>query len=168
MTDMPGCYEQIMKYEKLLQELKTTPSEDIKNEIQNSRAELQRWYPKLEKSISHYGEYTPVGKEIGMKLDVFDIAFGSIDNSTVSGKLNAINEVKNILNRAIGNLEAEGETWPGIREKITKTKTKKVKKRGSAYQKILKWIETHRIFSILGALAALATIIGVIYAIFFT
>ena len=36
----------------------------------------------------------------------------------------------------------------------------------SNYQKIWQWIDTHRILSILGALAAIATIGGVIFAVF--
>ena len=160
-------YEQVVQYETLVKEWKNAPSKDNENEIQNSRTELQRCYPKLEKSIARYGEYSPVGKEIGMKLDVFEVAFDSIDKSNVSGKLNAINEIKNILNRAIGNLETEGDSWPDKKDRLRQPLKKATKKR-STYQKIWKWIDTHRILSILVALAALATILGVIYSIFFT
>jgi len=161
LIEIRQFYKKIIQYETLVKEWKNTSSKDIENEIQNSRTELQRWYPKLEKSISLYGEYSP-SAFAGQKFDYFDIAFDSINKSNVNGKLNAINEVKNILNRAIGKLEAEGETWPSIKDKITQANTGKSKRKKSTYQKIWRWIDTHRILSILGALAAIATIIGVI------
>lgn len=121
-------YEQILKYEDLVKEWKNTTkySKETELKIQNSRTELQRWYPKLEKKISHYGEYSPT-EFAGQKLDVFNIAFDSLDRSNVNGKLNAINEIKNILNKAIGRLEAQGETW-GI-ETTPRPKRKSTRKR---------------------------------------
>ena len=164
LIEIRNFYEQIARYKDLLKEWKNSQSKDIENEIQNSRTELQRCYPKLENKISRYGEYKPT-EFAGIKLDVFDIAFDSVDNSNVDGKLNAINEIDSILNKAIGRLEAEGETWPGIKDKITQTKIEKSRKKRSAYQKVWKWIDKHRILSILGALAAIATIIGVVFSL---
>jgi len=126
LIEIRNFYEQIARYKDLLKEWKNSQSKDIENEMQNSRTELQRCYPKLENKISRYGEYKPT-EFAGIKLDVFDIAFDSVDNSNVDGKLNAINKIDSILNKAIGRLEAEGETWPVPIKKLrkrTETKTK--------------------------------------------
>ena len=160
LNELRDFYDQISKFEDLVKEWKNSPEQQKEIEKERSRTELQRLYPKLEKKISHYGEYKPVGALIGMKLDVFEISFDSINKSSAIGKLNAINEAKNILNKAIGKLEVEGETWYAITDKGKRTNVKKSKK--STYQRIWKWIDTHRILSILGALAAIATIISVL------
>ena len=95
LTEFRNFYERIVRYEGLVKEWKNTSSKDVENEIQNARTELQRWYPKLDKKISHYGEYTP-NDFAGIKFDVFGVAFDSIDKSNVVGKLNALNKIKNI------------------------------------------------------------------------
>jgi len=128
LKEISHFYEQVVQYETLVKEWQNTPSKDIENAIQTSRTELQRWYPKLEKSISRYGEYRP-SAFAGQKFDYFDIAFDSIDKSNVNGKLNALNEIKRILNRAIGKLKAEGESW-GI-ETASRPKRRLTKKRQS-------------------------------------
>jgi len=150
LKEISHFYEQIVQYETLVKEWENTTSKDIENEMQNSRTELQRCYPKLEKKISHYSEYKPSGYFVGKKLDVFDVAFDSINKSNVVGKLNAINEIKNILNRAIGKLESEGESWGSlstIKSKKTKSPTHKGKK--SKYQKTWQWIKSHKIQRVL-------------------
>ncbi len=40
-----------------------------------------------------------------------NIAFGTMNPLNYLGKLNAINDIKQIINRAIGKLEAERKSW---------------------------------------------------------
>ena len=153
--------------------MENTPSKDIENEIQNSRTELQRWYPKLEKSISLYGEYSP-SAFAGQKIDVFNIAFDSIDKSNFNGKLNAFNEIKEILNRAIGKLEAEGESWGSLSRiktsKQTKSPIHKGEKSKSVLKKVRRWVKTNKLWSIIiigiPVLAALLYVVDYFWKLF--
>lgn len=122
--ELSAFYNKIVKYEHLVNEYKNTPQNAIENEIDSLSVELQRWYPKLEKKITQYGEYKPT-EFAGQKINVFEIAFDPIDKANINGKLNAINKIKKILNKAIGRLEAKGETGGIATEQRLKRKTTK-------------------------------------------
>ena len=68
---------------------------------------------------------------------------------------------------AIGKLEAEGKSWDVIdnKQRSTKTELSVDNSEKSAYQKSWQWIESNKILSIIGAIAAIATIVGVVLAL---
>ena len=135
LNEFKDFYGRIVKYEDLIKKWINAPLK-YSEEIEKTRTELQRYYPKLARKISRYSGYKPVGLA-GLEIDVFDVAFDSIDQSNCKGKLNALNEIKGILNKAIGILEAQGESWgietisrqgrkPKKRHKLKKPLVKKI------------------------------------------
>lgn len=87
-------------------------TDSIRNRIQGLRTELQRNYSRLESKIKRYGGSSTITDPIwGDKHDIFDVAFDTIDPMNYMENMNAINKAIKITNKAIGRLEAEGETW---------------------------------------------------------
>ncbi|MBI4180419.1 MAG: hypothetical protein HY528_00630, partial [Chloroflexi bacterium] len=129
LIDLKRFYEKMTQYEELIENCayNRVSSSSTNDTIQDLRTELQREYPKMEGVIARYGgNITTVDPFFGRKLNIFDVAFGPFDVSNWGGKLNAINDIKATVNKAIGKLEAEGESW-GIPLKKPRTKSKKTK-----------------------------------------
>lgn len=131
LIELTSLYEKITRYENLIRKWSKTQtfskaSYVIEDEIKTLRTELQRDYSRLEDVIARYGGYRPkIDPIFGQKWNVFDIAFGPVDFSNYTGKFNALNDIKEIVNKAIGKLEAEGESWPVPIKKLRKrTETK--------------------------------------------
>ena len=72
----------------------------------------------------------------------------------------ALNACIDYTIKAAGKLKTEGESWGIELQKLEKVRSTK-----ASPQKLWTWIESHKILSILGALAAIATIIGVVFAV---
>ena len=88
------------------------PDSATEASIPSLRTELQQSYSRLESKISRYGGSSSVADPIfGRRQNVFDIAFGPIGPLNFSERLNALDEAIEIVNRAIGKLQAEGESW---------------------------------------------------------
>jgi hypothetical protein len=164
LNEFKTFYEKTVQYEDLVKGWINAPPK-YSEEIEKSRTELQRYYPRLARQISRYSGYKPVGYA-GIEINVFNVAFDSIDQSNCKGKLNALNEIKGILNKAIGILEAEGESWGSLSKIKTSEQTKSLIHKGkkTKYQKTWQLIDKHRVLSLLGALASIATIVGAIIA----
>ena len=97
------------------------------------------------------------------KFDIWSEAFNTI---AMSADRTALTLCISAVNEAIGKLESDIRL--GIRDNQGNKKQPlpKVNNERSTYQKVWQWIDTHRILSILGALAAIATILGVIFVVF--
>lgn len=106
----------ITQYKKLVD----TPfyTNTIRTNIQKLRTELQRSYSRLESKITQYGGSGIITDSIwGDKQNVFDVAFDTIDPLNYMENMSAINKALKITNKAIGKLEAEGESWGGTKGK---------------------------------------------------
>lgn len=115
LNDLKQFYEKIVKYKRLAKQWSNTffPTDDLRENIENLRSELQRDYSFLEEAIAFYGGGDSVLTEpiFGRKQNVFDFAFDAFGMFTIIDCLNALNKVIQIVNRAIGKLEAEGGSW---------------------------------------------------------
>lgn len=115
LNDLKRFYEKIIKYKRLVKQSSNTffPTDDLSENIEILRTELQRDYSFLEEAIASYGGSDSVLIEpiSGRKQNVFDFAFYAFGTFTIIDRLNALNKVIQIVNRAIGKLAAEGKSW---------------------------------------------------------
>lgn len=132
LNDLKQFYKKITKYKKLVRRWRDSwsPSDELRENIQSLRTELQRGYSRLESTIMRYGG-------TGFKQNVFYIAFDSFNTDSVTERLNTLNKVMQIVNKAIGKLEAEGESWkvelPKKPEKVTKQPSEDITDKPKAF-----------------------------------
>ena len=134
LNDLQQLYEKLTQFENLIKRrLNAKPPYATETEMQTLSAELQRDYSRLDSVLERYGGYgvnfnSPLlDKMYGKKIYLlYDIALGSANPTNYVGKLKAINELKQIINKAIGKLEKEGESQ-GVRIQKYKNKSKKPK-----------------------------------------
>lgn len=114
LLEMKDFYEKIAKYDALVRDYvrEFFHTDTLITNMKNLRAELQRSYSRLENTISEYGGKSFIPDPFYVKKhNVFDIAFSPIDTFNFSENLDALDEVKAIVNKAIGKLEKEEESW---------------------------------------------------------
>ncbi len=119
LRDMKHFCDVAMQYREAIRKWvnEPFPTDAISKEIRTLRTELQRGYARLEEGIAKYsGMNMAKNSAFGVKQDVFEVAFDRFDFFNVADKLHSIDQAIRILNRAIGKLEAEGDTWvPKVR-----------------------------------------------------
>ena len=131
--------------------------EELREKLLHKSGQLQQHITKLvgtdEITIYEFGQPRSVNVwAMGLRQELDyrtnEALNACIDNTTV----------------AIGKLELEGESWGVVKNEHGKDKKGLVnaEEGKTRYQKIWQWIDTHRILSILGVIAAIATIVGVI------
>jgi len=104
LNDLKQFYKKIIAYQKLVRQWydSFSPSAELRENIQSLRTELQRGYSRLESTIMQYG-----GR--GFK-QMFHTAFNSFNTDVgATEKINTLNKVIPIVNKAIGKLQLEAE-----------------------------------------------------------
>jgi predicted nucleotide-binding protein len=125
LSELKQFHKKVTQYRKLVEAPLYTDA--IRTNIQILRDELQRGYSRLESKIKEYGGLSNITDPIwGAKQNVFDVAFDTLDPMNYIKTQYAIGEAIKIINRAIGKLEAEGESW-GIPKGKIKDKYQKPK-----------------------------------------
>jgi len=101
LSDLKQFYEKIIEYKKLLQRWykSWSLSDELRENLQSVRTELQRGYARLENTITQYG-----GTDSEQKT--FHTAFASLTSDEIEGRLNTLNKVITMVNNAIGRLES--------------------------------------------------------------
>lgn len=140
LNDLKQFYENIITYQKLIQRWheSSSPSAELEGDIQSLRAELQRSYSRLENTITSYAGLSSVTAPVsGNKQNMFYTAFDLVDDYNITKRLNTLNKIIPIVNKAIGKLEAEGKSWevelPKKPEKVTKQLSKDIAYKPKAF-----------------------------------
>lgn len=114
LIELKAFYEKMVQYKKLVREWAHVfiASEAIVEKIQSLRTELQRTYSRLEKDIASYGGKSSISVGIfGREENVFEVAFDTLDIFNSTNRLDAVDKAMQIVNKAIGKLEAEKDSW---------------------------------------------------------
>ncbi len=102
LVEISALYEQVKQYQKLSRDKTWT------SEIKRTRENIIRNSAPLKKEITRL-----TGKKLfekwGREYDVWDTAFSQLPTSQV--QIDAIELAQNIINEAIGILEAEAKSW---------------------------------------------------------
>ena len=104
LSDLKQFCKKIIEYQKLVRQWydSFSPSAELRENVQSLRTELQRGYSRLESTIMQYG-----GR--GFK-HVFHLAFDSFNTDDgAKERLNTLDKVIPIVNKAIGKLQLEAE-----------------------------------------------------------
>ena len=121
-------------------------------------AEYDAWLTALKIDFDLSSDYA-----INCCSDLLTIAIGKLEDDINKSKRDKFTGELITTHKSEESYEVTSDK-PNEKQK-TKADWPAEKHEKSKYQKIWQWIDTHRILSILGAFAAIATIFGVIFAV---
>lgn len=124
-NDLKEFYKKLVRYQnRQRRRLKGDFSEAQDRSLNALRLELQREHGRLRDSISKYGgeAVLPI---LGREYEVFSLALSSLNMHR--NEFTALDGAISLVNRAIGKLEAEGESWEVEETRTTKTKKEPLK-----------------------------------------
>jgi len=110
LNDLNQFCRKISEYRKLVQKRVESwlPSDELIENIQNLRTDLQQSYARLESVITQYAGIGYITDDIfGNRRNEFDAAFDTISIMNFGERQIAINKALKRVNKAIGKLQAE-------------------------------------------------------------
>lgn len=114
LIELKRFYDMMAQYREAIKKWENEPLPTLATTkgIREFRTQLQRNYARLEEEIAKYGGTSSAKNPLsGVKQDIFEVAFDGFSVLTFIDRLNALDQAVKVVNRAIGKLEAEGESW---------------------------------------------------------